>query len=156
MGGGLLAWILILLQTLFAHFVRVGRQTGNRSRFMFFLFGHCGPPPLPLSRPWDEYTVSGFSFSQLVEMIHTDFQRLPPSCSIIVLLVVQNAWKPYRIRFGTTVSMGETCLPLLLASCTKFFVRSQLWGSCLYLLIPRCYLSTKRHYLATRMLDTRC
>ena len=33
-----------------------GRQL--TSHFMGFFFRHCGPLPLPPSRPWDEYTVS--------------------------------------------------------------------------------------------------
>ena len=77
--GGLLAAILILLQTAFAHFVRDGRQVVNQSCLWAFSFEHCSPPPLLSSRPRDEPTVSRFSFSQLVEMIHTDFGGLLPT-----------------------------------------------------------------------------
>ena len=80
---------------------------------MRFFFGHCGPPPLLPSRPWDEYTVSRFSFSQLVEMIHIDFQGLPLSYTIIVSLV-QDTWQPYWTRPRIT---GSKCELLLLASC---------------------------------------
>ena len=105
--------------------LRDRRQAINQGCFMGFFFGHCGLPPLPPSRSWIEYTVPRFSFSQLVEMIHTDFQGLPTSCTITVLPVVWNAWQPYRTRLRIT---GSTCELLLLASCIKFSVRLQWRG----------------------------
>ena len=55
-------------------------------KWVFFFEYHSPPPFLP-SRLWDKYTVSRFSFAQLVEMIHTDFQGFSP-CTIIVLLML--------------------------------------------------------------------
>ena len=86
------------------------RQTINQSCFTGFFFGTVDPLPFPFLG-LGMNTVSKFSFSQIVEMIHTDFQGLPPSCIIIVLPVVQNAWEPYRTRLRTTGSTGEACLP---------------------------------------------
>ena len=42
---------------------------------------NCRPLLFPPSRPWDECTVPRFSFSKLMEMIHTDFPGLPPALS---------------------------------------------------------------------------
>ena len=33
------------------------RQAVDQSCFRGFFFGHCGPPPRPPPRPWDEDTV---------------------------------------------------------------------------------------------------
>ena len=78
MCGGLLARILILLQTLFVHFAYVmgGRQL-TKIAYGFSL-GSEDPLRFSLS-DWDESSLKVF-LSQLVEVIHTDFQRLPSSC----------------------------------------------------------------------------
>ena len=126
MCGGLLASILTLLQTPFVHFLYMHdrRQATNQSSFMGFFFLPHGPL-LPLSRPYDEYTVSTFSFSQLVEVIRRDFQGLPALYYHIFGCVVWSACQTNRTSLRTAESTGETCPPLLLASCIKFFVRQQ-------------------------------
>ena len=94
-----------------------GRQAFNQSCFMGFFFFFFAwalqSPPLPPSRPWDEYTVSRLPCSQLEEMIHTDFQGLPLpalSCCSERLAALLNQAQDYQAE-------GE---PLLSASCIKF------------------------------------
>ena len=116
---GLLAQILTLIQTLFAHFAYVmeGRQLTK-----VVLWASLWTPSSFLLLGLGMNTVSRFSFSQLVEMIHTDFQGLPNSYTVIISLLVHNAWQPYQTRLRIIGSAGE---PLLLASCVKIFVRLQ-------------------------------
>ena len=103
------------------------RQAIDQSCFMGFTVDFL-PFPLP---GLGMNTVARLFFPQLVEMIHTEVQGLTPSCTMIVLLAVWNAWQPYWDGLCTTGSMVETCLPLLLASCIKFFVKLQWWWPCL-------------------------
>ena len=98
------------LQILCVLCIRDGRQVVNQTCFMDIFLGNSSTPLLSPSRPWDEYTGSRFSFSQLAEMIHTDFQGLPLSYTIIVSLV-WNAWQPYQTMLIITGSMCEF-LPL--------------------------------------------
>ena len=106
MGGSLLAQILVLLQILFVHFAYVmgGRQL-TKIAYGFSL-GSEDPLRFSLS-DWDESSLKVF-LSQLVEMIHTDSQGLPPLLTVIVSLVVQNTWQPYWTRLNITGS-GSFC-----------------------------------------------
>ena len=112
---GLLAQILTLIQTLFAHFAYVmeGRQLTK-----VVLWASLWTPSSFLLLGLGMNTVSRFSFSQLVEMIHTDFQGLPPSYTILLFVMP-----------GSLIGLGSGLLgqqvSLLLSSCIKFFVRLQ-------------------------------
>ena len=93
---------------------------------MGFFFGHCGSPTLPPSRPCDEYTVSRFSFCQLMEMLHMDFQRLPCSCTIIVFLVFGipgNLTEPGSGLLSEQVRHVSSLLPALVC-CLTYLTKS--------------------------------
>ena len=65
-----------------------GRQAVNQNCFMGFFFGHCRPILFPFPGLGMNTQSQGFPFSQLVEVIHTDFQGLPTSLTIIVFFML--------------------------------------------------------------------
>ena len=86
MGGGLLAQIFILLQTLFVHFCLCDkRQAVNQSCFINFFFEHCGYPPSPFQDLGWIYSLNIFLFPASREDTHRFLRALP--CTIIVYLL---------------------------------------------------------------------
>ena len=88
MCGGLSAWILILLQTLFVHLVvkQIVSRGGQLTKVVLWAASLGTMDPFPPFRPWDEHTVSKAFFPR--EWKHSiEFQGLPSSRANIVFPV---------------------------------------------------------------------
>ena len=76
---------------------------------MGIFFGDCGPHPLPLSRLWDEYTVSKPVFPRQWKR-YLEFQGLPSShVSMVFLVMLEHLGLSDKARTAELVC--EMCLP---------------------------------------------